>query len=66
MTKKRGRPTKFPKEPGQERSMIRFQVSMPPAVYERLEKWRSTQEITPERSAVLIRALEVWLDAKGA
>lgn len=60
-----GRPPKFPKAKEAERSMERFQVSLSPELFKRLEAYRDKQTYKPERSDVIARALKLMLDAEA-
>jgi len=61
-----GRPSKFPKPKEAKRSMERFQVSLSPELFQRLEAYRQDQKYVPERSEVIERALKMLLDYEEA
>lgn len=60
-----GRPPKYPKPAGAERSAKRFQVALRPEMYDALEAFRKAQEFAPERSAIIEKLIERFLIEKG-
>lgn len=54
----RGRPRK-----GEEKKFIKFGISLPPDIYERLQKYCDDEE--REKSWVLKKSVDVWLREKG-
>lgn len=63
--RKAGRPPKYPKAPDAPRSAKRFQLSLPPALFDALERFRLSQDFPPERSAMVERIIERYLEDKG-
>lgn len=62
---KGGRPPKYPKLPGQARSVHRFQMAIRPDIFAALEKFRADQPFKVERSAVFEGLMEQFLIEKG-
>ena len=41
-------------------------LRMPPAKLRRIDAWRETQDFPPDRTAVILKAIDEFLDARGA
>ena len=60
-----GRPPKYAKSDGADRSVKRFQVSLRPDVFEALEAFRKDKKFATERSSIIEMLIEQFLVQEG-